>query len=176
MAIFSFSDYCIIWSRNRFLSPLSLQIVYNNTTLYRHNDLLLQRYVSSYGISHINTSDATFADCISALRISFCTFLSALTRFGSSFARNFIIAVQWLDSQRPAFYFLRHLLNIYAEVAQYFASKPSVNPRNILQFRLLRIACCTNNIQERGSLLRTYPPSFLVGYMHLGLNRGASSE
>lgn len=172
MAIF-ISQKNVNVSSAELLSPISLQVACDNT--------------QPCTTSCFMTSDMLFADILFAVRISLCSFCSAIIRFGSLLTRYSIIDVQCFNSQRSALYFLRHLFhslaksclalhNSFLTFARCISSKPSCCTRIPLQFRLLQIACYANNIPERGSLLRTYPPSFLVGYMHFGLNRGASSK
>ena len=176
MTVFKFSCTGIIRTVE-VLKPVSLQIAYDNIALCSYNELLLQQHILSYGNFRYIISDTLFADSFFALRISLCLFLSALTRFGSSLARCSLYAVQLLKLLRRLFCCLYKCrsYNIYA-LAKHIAYNYSYYLRNLLQFRFLLIACYTNNFKPRGSLLRIYLPSFLVGYMHSGLNRGASSE
>ena len=124
-----------------------------------------------YATSCFMTSNTLFADTLFAVRIFLCSFCSAIImRFGSLLTRYSIIAVQCFNSQRSALYFLRHLFhslaksclnlhNSFLAFVRYISSKPSCSTRISLQFLFLHIACYANNIQERGSLIRTHDKS-----------------
>ena len=159
------------------LKPVSLQIAYDNIALYSYNKLLLQQYILSYGNFRYVVSHTLFADSFFALRISLCSFLSALTRFGSSLDRCSLYAVQLLKLLRRLFCCLYKCrsYNIYA-LAKHIACNYSCYLRNFLQFRFLLIACYTNIFKLRGSLIRTQDKISDFPCLQSILNRGASSE
>ena len=115
MTVFKFSCTGIIRTVE-FLKSLPLQIAYGDIALCTYNDLLLQQHILLYGKFRYIVSDTLFADSLFALRISLCSFLSALTRFGSSLARCSLNAVQLLNLLRRLFCCLYKCrsYNIYA--------------------------------------------------------------
>lgn len=145
--------------------------------LYKYNDLLLQQHILSYGNFRYRVSDTLFADSLLVLRIYLYSFLSTLTRLGSSFARYSLYAVQLLNLLRRLFCCLYKYrsYNIYA-LAKHIAYNYSYYLRNFLQFRFLLIACYTNNFKPRGSLIRTQDKISDFPCLQSILNRGASSE
>ena len=176
MTVFKFSCTGIIRTVE-FLKSLPLQIAYGDIALCTYNDLLLQQHILSYGNFRYIVSDTLFADSFFALRISLCSFLSALTRFGSSLARCSLNAVQLLKLLRRLFCCLYKCrsYNIYA-LAKHIACNYSYYLRNFLQFRFLFVACYTNIFKLRGSLIRTQDKISDFPCLQSILNRGASSE
>lgn len=152
MAIFISQQNVNVNSAELLYPMLSLQVAYDN--------------IHPYATSCFMTSDMLFADILFAVRISLCSFCSAIIRFGSLFTRYSIIAVQCFNCQRSALFFLRHLFhslakscldlhNSFLVFVRCISSTPSCSTRISLQFRFLHIACYANNIPERGSSLRT---------------------
>ena len=151
MTVFKFSCTNIIRTVE-VLKSAPLQIAYCDIALCTYNDLLLQQHSLLYGNFRYIVSDTLFADSFFALRISLCSFLSALTRFGSSLARCSLYAVQLLKLLCRLFCFLYKCrsYNIYA-LARHIAYNCSCYLRDLLQFRFLLVACYTNNFKPRGS-------------------------
>ena len=175
MTVFKFSCTNIIRTVE-VLKSVPLQIAYGDIALCTYNDLLLQQHILLYGKFRYIVSDTLFADSLFALRISLCSFLSALTRFGSSLARCSLYAVQLLKLLRRLFCCLYKCrsYNIYA-LAKHIAYNYSYYLRNLLQFRFLLVACYTNNFKPRGSLIRTQDKISDFPCLQSILNRGASS-
>ena len=176
MTVFKFSCTGIIRTVE-VLKPVSLQIAYDNIALCSYNELLLQQHILSYGNYRYIVSNTLFADSLFALRISLCSFLSALTRFGSSLARCSLYAVQLIKLLRRLFCCLYKCrsYNIYA-LAKHIACNYSYYLQIFLQFRFLLIACYTNIFKLRGSLIRTQDKISDFPCLQSILNRGASSE
>ena len=176
MTVFIFSRTGILRSVE-IPKPLSFHIAYDNIALCSYNKLLLQQHILLYGNFRYLVSDTLFADSFFAFRISLCSFLSALTRFGSSLARCSLYAVQLLKLLCRLFCCLYKCrsYNIYA-LAKHIACNYSCYLRNFLQFRFLLIACYTNIFKLRGSLIRTQDKISDFPCLQSILNRGASSE
>lgn len=94
------------------------------------------------------TSYMLFADILFAIRISLCSFCSAIIRICTLLTRHSIIAVQCFNCQCSALYFLRHLFHSLAKsrldlhnsilaFARCLSSKPSRCKRNSLQFSIV---------------------------------------